>query len=307
MRTRTASLSLFGIILFLISGLTIPTVPLASTEVADGSVRNPVNYGPESLAIPADYPNDYTHVQWEQGTNTEQFDDSHSWSNWMFGPTITWSVRNATTDNLITVNDKIGLDDWANYILKVPKEALSGKLPYIISFMGTYFNLTDVAHGAFEPQPFETAFIALYVVPENRWEIYSSKNATFTQQPPPGELPANWTLDGLFGAEFEPFLEINVQESGYVIGPENIWVQFQLKFDTASTLGAYRFSAAAMDNHLMMLAESHGDEETSSRVVGLTLHQTVAADLGGYYTLERVDDGGNPVYSATRGDDFNIS
>ncbi|MHA1770034.1 MAG: hypothetical protein ACTSXS_00395 [Candidatus Thorarchaeota archaeon] len=314
--------TLFMLSLFTLSLLMGPP-PINQHDSLD-SQSNMVSAPPRMPYKLADsLPPNYTHVEWDQGTTSESWNDTSSWSNWEFGPTITWSVSNATTGQVITLNDTIGINGWTNFLLKIPKNAIGGKIPYAVIITGTYVNFTEVAakmSGApYEPAPYTTSFLGVFEVSTGLWQIYSSKNATFARGsdsgPPSGpsmeasvspSLPPGWTLQDMFGPELDPFLEINTAGCGYFPGPQNIWTQFQLRFNSSTELGLYRIHALAVDSSLVPIAESHEDD-TSVRAIGITFEQALQAVVGGYYSVSRVDDDGNILYSATRGEDFNTT
>ncbi|UCE11042.1 MAG: hypothetical protein JSW61_03670 [Candidatus Thorarchaeota archaeon] len=294
--------------LFVVSLWMMPVIPRTQDGAMDAS-QSRIGWEQqfERIQVPADYPENYTHVQWEQGYRNEAFNESVDWSEWMFGPSITWKVRNSTTKDPILIDDTIEIDGWADYRLKIPKSALSGSLPYAVAFAGQFVNISTLVRPGPEPET-QIGLIALYEVQNQTWHVYSSYNATFMgpEAGPPEELPADWSLEDIFGPPLNPFLEIDANASNVVIGPENIWVEFTLRFNSSSLPGVYGFHAVAMDNELEPLAQSM-DDELSVRAVGITFDEVMAIATGGYYDWTRVDDDGNLIYSATRGVDFNMT
>ncbi len=306
MEKRAAHIGLSVIFLFALSLFLSPspimsdTSPTASESTPDVV---PLDTGPRAMS-PADYPQNYTRVDWEQGVNSEAWTDTFSSSYWQFGPRITWTIRNATTDQLIEKNDTVAINGWANYILKIPKTAVGGQVPYAVAFSGMYLNLSEM----WMPGGSDTAtteFIGFYEIPTARWQIYSTYNFTPIEEPPQ-ELPPGWTFEDYFGPPVDPFMEMDEPACAFYVGPENIWAQFQLRFNTSAPLGLWGFHAIAFDNNLNMLAESREDELTY-RAVGMPVDQALAQSIGGYFMPDRVDDDGNFVYSATRGVDFNTT
>ncbi len=319
MNRKVMIITLSMLILFTVSLFTIPP-SFVGTRPQDSSGSPLREAGPVAPQTPAEVlPANYTHVQWEQGTNSESWNDTQSWSNWEFGPSITWTTRNATTSNLIELNDTIGVDGWVNFILKVPKNALEGKSPKYIVFLGSYFNFTQFMaekYGYTLENATLPSFVVVFDLTFGTWNLYSSKNATFMSSGPgtgPSEgpapatdLPPDWTLEDMFGPPLEPFMEINVPGCGYYPGAENLWTQFQLKFNSTAPLGLYRFHAIATDIDLNALAESK-DTETSVRSVGVSFEKALQDAVGGYYSVNRVDDSGATLYSVSRSVDFNTT
>ncbi|NWF95564.1 MAG: hypothetical protein HXY34_05440 [Candidatus Thorarchaeota archaeon] len=313
MRLRTSStpLVLPCLLLTLLMILpVVPTIPSGAESLAPVTVLGP----PTGPSMRADYPYNYTHVVWEQGTRSESYSDSYAFQDWQFGPAIRWQIKNATTGASITVMDTLVIDGWFDLEVQTPKASLRGQLPYAVGVMGTYFNVTEMATGEFSSNTI--AMIAVYIVPQNRWEFYSSWNATWAEPIESGgfkespveatDLPPDWSFEDEFGPAVNPFLEQDKTASQYYIGPDDVWTSFRFKLNESSPRGVFSFGAMALDSNLNPLAESIATEE-SARTVGMTLHEVLAEATGGYYELSRLDDDGNTVYSATRGVDFNVT
>ncbi|TFF95471.1 hypothetical protein EU546_03225, partial [Candidatus Thorarchaeota archaeon] len=318
MRRTFKILSLLILSVFMFNLLARPSMP-ASDSKPKQDQETAIPPG-SATSIPADYPDNYTRVRWEQNSVSEEWEETYEDTHWEFGPLITWSVRNATNDELITVTDTIDVDGWTNFIVKIPKNSLGSNQPYAVAFLGSFVNISQM-QGESEPSMEASAFVALHIIPDGRWMVYSSKNATFmgedsggggTTKPPSEQgvvspdLPPDWTLEDMFGPEVDPFMEMNLAGNGYYTGPENLWNQFQLKFNSSSPTGVFQFFATVVDSDMQPIAESMSDD-LSARTVGMTLHEVLAEATGGYYSWTREDDDGNPVYSATRGVDFNMT
>ena len=96
-------------------------------------------------AQPAAYPDNYTRVEWDQGTISEEWEDSFSWSNWQFGPTVTWSIRNTTTQELTTIQDEIAIDGWSDFNVKIPKSAIQGNTLEYVALLGDFMNISQMS------------------------------------------------------------------------------------------------------------------------------------------------------------------
>ncbi|MHA2135338.1 MAG: hypothetical protein ACW99J_15875, partial [Candidatus Thorarchaeota archaeon] len=297
-------LSLSMLVLFTMSLWMMPAVP-----TTPDSIESPIGWDqqPGRVGTPADFPDNFTRVQWEQGNRTEAFNESSSWSEWMFGPSITWNIRNSTTSEPILIDDTIAIGGWADYILKIPRSALKGAVPFGVAFVGSFVNITTLGRPG-PPPDTQIGLLAFYEMQNQTWHAYSSRNATFMgpEGGPPEEIPANWTLEKIYGPPLDPFLEIDANASNVVVGPENIWTRFTLRFNSSVLPGVYAFHALAMDDEFEPLAQSL-DDEFAVRAVGMTFDEVMAGATGGYYDWTRVDDDGNLVYSATRGVDFNMT
>ncbi|MBD3404798.1 MAG: hypothetical protein GF411_01525 [Candidatus Lokiarchaeota archaeon] len=325
-------LSLFAIVLFLVS---LTNVPLGTnTMVHDTSLGNIAD---TKLTSPsATIPTNYTYVDWEQGTTSEEWTESFSHSHWQFGPKITWSVRNASSNSLISLTDEIQIDGWAKFQLKLPMNALQGKVPHSIALMGMYWNISEqMQEGPISQNGI--MFFGIYEIPTDTWVMYSSQNATIdggsggddggggTKSPAGTDSVTSSPIAQLTEAKLAPepgsleefiwmqlgepvdsFVELDAGNSEYQIGSENYWTTFQLKFNSTTPLGVYQISAVALDENINTLAESENDE-LSARAVGMTFEEVIQQGAGGYYYWDRYDDDGNPVYSATRGVDFNMT
>ena len=87
--------SLVALVLFSLSLFMTPPVADLSTEEP---LTNPVSYSRYNPYTVADYPDNYTRVDWDLGTLNEE--NNHTWNSnrYRFGPTVNWHTRN-TTDN----------------------------------------------------------------------------------------------------------------------------------------------------------------------------------------------------------------
>ncbi|TXT55683.1 MAG: conserved exported protein of unknown function [Candidatus Thorarchaeota archaeon] len=326
-------LSLFAIVLFLVS---LTYVPMGTnTSVADTSLES---FAESRISSPSALPTNYTYVNWDQGTISEEWQESFQHSHWQFGPKITWSVRNASSNSLISLTDELEVDGWANFQLKLPMNALQGKVPHSIALMGMYWNVSEqMQEGPISQNGI--VFLGIYEIPTDTWVIYSSQNATMEggtggddgggggePKPPTGTdsvtsspiaqlaeaklAPEPGSLEEFvwmaFGEPVDSFVELDADNSSYQVGPENYWTTFKLKFNTTTPIGVYQISAVALDENLGTLAESEHDE-LSARAVGMSFDEVIQQGAGGYYYWDRYDDDGNPVYSATRGVDFNMT
>jgi hypothetical protein len=150
------------------------------------------------------------------------------------------------------------------------------------------------------------SMLAMYFVSEGRWEVYSSKMTNWPEGPG-GPYPENVTLLDVFGPPVEPFTEMDVPGSNYTVGAEAYRARFRLLFNASIIPGFYMFGAMAFDDNFNPIAESQGEIETSGRLIGLDLHDIVNDAFGGYYTIRRENDDGDVLYTANRGEDFNVT
>ncbi|MHA2161510.1 MAG: hypothetical protein ACXABF_03740, partial [Candidatus Thorarchaeota archaeon] len=310
MNART--ISFFIVVLFSLSLFVTPADLAAtseSTESANSKAISDINL-PQTKNMPADYPESYTEVEWEQGVRSDGWTDPWNHSDWEYGPTITWNTRNATDNSLISMTDVIDLDGWFNFYLDVPQSTILTDVPWALAIQGSWFNASNLdmdRPGQDGPGDMssEVNFLGIIVLDTGRWEIYSSTNLSMDEGPK-GELPANWTLEGIFGPQIAPFLEINETRSTYTVGTDSIKAKFNLLFNQTSLPGFYTLSAVAIDRNLNTIASSmHG--EIVGRTVGITFEEVVRQAVGGWYSWSRYDDDGNPLYSVSRGVEFNMT
>ncbi|RLI58440.1 MAG: hypothetical protein DRO93_09875, partial [Candidatus Thorarchaeota archaeon] len=136
-------ISIVMIALFAASMLATPTIMLTdSTSLRTGDEAMAVAPVPLGARLAENIPDNFTHVQWEQGRRSEAWNDTYSWDHWQFGPSITWKTINATTGLPIEFNDTIAIDGWVNFVVKIPKNSLQGKTPWAVLFTGTWVNLS---------------------------------------------------------------------------------------------------------------------------------------------------------------------
>ncbi|RLI54925.1 MAG: hypothetical protein DRO87_09570, partial [Candidatus Thorarchaeota archaeon] len=237
--------------------------------------------------------NDYREEQWNS-------------SRYRYGPKVTWHTRNVTDSSIIPWTGEIPLNDWVDFIIEIPYTALSGKVPVSVGISGQFYNLSEMKDGEMRPSGQNPiSVLAFYFVNEDRWEVYSSKAIVWPEQPP-HDLQDNTTLLDVFGPPTEPFAEMAYDNCSYIPGRESYWGRLRLKFNSSTIAGFYTFSATVFDRNFNPLTESQFSE-TSGRLIGTDLTNVVDTYFGGQYTVTRVSDDGNILYTANRGEDFNIT
>lgn len=295
-------ITLFALALFTLSLMTAPASvpPSSAPENWVVNTQTPLRSG-----VLSDYPDNYTRVEWDQGTWNEQWVDSWNQSHYQFGPTVTYQTRNATNSALIRWNETIDLDGWVNLIMKVPKTALSYEIPFAVLFQASYYNMSELGPEGRMTEAGSTPITAMgmYFVNESRWDFYSSMNMTFPEEPP-SDLPAGTTIEDVFGPPIDPFMELDVAGCSAAAGVDYYWATFKFRFNQSAQTGFYHIMAMAMDSSLQPIAQSITDE-FGGRIFGATFDDLVHQAVGGYYSWSRLGDDGNILLSATRGEDFN--
>ncbi|MBN2229103.1 MAG: hypothetical protein JW779_05875 [Candidatus Thorarchaeota archaeon] len=303
MKVITKLLSLLALCLFTASFfINAPIIPISNSQ--ENSVLPDMQRGNQQNVL-TDYPINYTEVSWDQQTINEQREEQWNSSRYRFGPKINWHTRNASTNEITDWAQEIPLNTWFDFILEIPYTALSGQVPYAIALMGNYYNLSEMEDGEMHNDFHPYALFAIYYVLEDRFEIYSSKETTQVEGAPK-DLPENFTLSDVFGPMVEPFAEINHTASGYIAGTEAYWGRFRILMNSSTYPGFYMFSAMAMDVNFQSIAQSESTQQ-SGRLLGMDLHSIVNQAFGGYYTITRLDDDGDILYTVNRGDDFNFT
>jgi hypothetical protein len=214
-----------------------------------------------------------------------------------------------TTGGLITINDIIAIDGWFDINVDIPKSSLILGEPFMLAIQGYWFNTTsfepevgDPAMSAISEYGFLTVLGDLNSTP--RWDSYSSKNFTWLTEPP--TIQQGWTIEGFMGPTLDPFLELDQGGSSWLNTTDSYKVRFRLKFNSTATPGFYNFIVAALDDNMQSIAESQFSE-LSGRSVGISLADVISQVTGGFYSWTRVNDDGDPIYSANRGEDFNMT
>jgi hypothetical protein len=257
------------------------------------------------LALPANYPDNYTRVEWEHVTENRNWSESWSESQWEYAPIIKWYTKNGTKFH--RWNDTIDIGGWFDFIVEVPHSSIGSHEPYAIVFQSILLNITELAKTGGEPSKENTTgFMGVYVFSEDRWMVYSSKNMSLDTGPPMETPPPGLTLDMVYGTPKEPFLEMNTTADKITNGTDTIWLKFRIKFNATATPGFYGIFAAVIDNHLEPIASSP-ESDTSGRLLDYTFDELIKDATGGYYHWSRLDDDGNTLLSATRGVDFNMT
>ncbi|MHA1637626.1 MAG: hypothetical protein ACTSUB_06375, partial [Candidatus Thorarchaeota archaeon] len=205
-------LSMIALFLFVCSMFVTPPPVVNLDEVSETVNDNKMVLQPNGLNQLADDPNNYTHVTWNQSTVSETWDESFGYSHWKFGPTITYTIRNTTTQNLVSIQDHISLNGWADYTVKIPKSAIQGTTLESVAFMGSYMNVSEMENDG-KPGDSTIGFLAIYELATDSWWCYSTKNSTMNNKEPT-EIPEGSELNEtllelVFGPVLDPYLEID--------------------------------------------------------------------------------------------------
>jgi hypothetical protein len=302
----TKAFSLVALVLFSLSLFMTPPIVDLSTEEP---LTNPVSYSRYNPYTVADYPENYTRVDWDLGTLNEE--NNHTWNSnrYRFGPTINWHTRNTTDSSLIGWADEIAIDEYVDFIVEIPYTALQGQTPTGVYLMAQYFNMSAMANseGEFRMSGNSPNFwMVYYDIVGDRWLDYSSKNATWPEGPP-GDLPENFTIADVFGAEVEPYAEVDYGSTTYSATAEAYWARVRIRFNSTTVGGFYMVSCGVQDAQFNSLAESRFEEFNSGRIIGTNFDFLVDQAVGGYYTWERVADDGSTLHSANYGVEFNMT
>ncbi|MFW9789340.1 MAG: hypothetical protein ACFFE1_16835, partial [Candidatus Thorarchaeota archaeon] len=164
-----AVLALFSLSLFM-------TPPIADISTEE-SLTAPISYSRYNPYSIADYPENYTRVDWDLGTVNEE--NTHNWSSshYRFGPTINWHTRNTTDSTLITWNDEIAINEYVDFRIEIPYSSLGGQTPFGVYLMGQYFNMSALANS--EGQFYMSGnspimFMVWYNISGGNWLTFSS-------------------------------------------------------------------------------------------------------------------------------------
>jgi len=297
--------SLFALVLFSLSLFMTPPVADISAEEP---LTNPNSFTLHNPQTIADYPVNYTQVDWNLGTVNNEHNNTWSDNHYRYGPTINWHTRNATDSSLIGWQDAIAIDEYVDFIVEIPYSALGGQTPVGLYLMGQYFNMSALSgsEGEFYNQPNQpNMWMVYYNITGDFWMFYSSTNATWPQGIP--ELESGFTLSDIWGAPVDPYLEVDAGHLGYIAGAESYWANVRVRFNASTIGGFYTVMCGVQDQQFNSIAESRFEEFKSGRIVGTTFDFLVDQAVGGYYNWERVSDDGSTLHSATRGVDFNMT
>ena len=282
------------------------TPPVADIS-AEEPLSNTINYAVNNPQTIADYPSDYTQVDWDLGTVNEEHNQTWSSDHYQFGPTINWHTR-YTNGSLLGWQDEIAINEYVDFRLEIPYSALTGTTPAGLYLMGSYFNMSALAESEGEFNGGGNGpilWMVWYNITGNSWLTYSSTNASMIEGPPE-ELPPDFTLATVFGSEVDPYLEFDSFSSGYVAAAESYRANIRVRFNSTVIGGFYQVSCGVQGPNFEELAQSRFEEFKSGRIIGTTFDFLVDQAVGGYYDWTRVSDDGNILHSATRGVDFNM-
>lgn len=282
-----------------------PPVADISTE---GPISNTVNYSVNNTPTIADYPSNYTQVDWDLGTVNEEHNQTWTSNHYTFGPTINWHTRwpNGT---FLGWQDEIGYDEDIVFRIEIPFSALGGQTPAGVYLMGGYFNMSALANseGDFHMEGNSpNMWMVYYNITGNNWLSYSNVNATWPENPP-SEIPSDFSLADVFGESVDPYLEFDELSSGYFPTAESYIARVRVRFNSSAIGGFYTVQCGVQDAMFQEIAGSQFEEFKSGRIIGTTFDFLVNQAVGGYYDWERVSDDGSTLYSATRNVDFNMT
>ena len=281
------------------------TPPVADIS-AEESLTNPITYSKYNPQTIADYPENYTQIDWDLGTVNEEHSNTWSSNHYRFGPTINWHTR-YPNGTWLGWQDEIAVDQDVDFKIEIPFSALGGQIPAGLYLMGSYFNMSELANSDgdfYRPPSSPIAWVAYYNITGDVWWYYSSKNATMVQEPPPEGITS---LADVFGPAVDPFLEMDPIFTGYTTTAEAYWANVRLRFNSTVLGGFYSITCGVQDDMFQSLAESRFDEFNSGRIIATNFDFLVNQAVGGYFDWERVSDDGTSLYSATRGVDFNMT
>jgi len=298
-------LSLFALVLFSLSlFMTPPVADIAAEE----SLTNPVYYSRYNPQTIADYPVNYTQVDWDLGTVNEEHNQTWNSNHYRFGPTINWHTR-YTNGTFLGWQDEIAIDEYVDFIVEIPFSALGGQTPAGVYLMGGYFNMSALANteGEFRMEGNDpNMWMVYYNITGDTWLSYSNTNATWPEHPPT-EIESGFSIASIFGEPLDPYLEMDPVFTGYTATAESYWANVRVRFNSSTIGGFYTVSCGVQDAMFQSIAESRFEEFKSGRIVGTTFDFLVNQAVGGYYDWERVSDDGSTLYSATRNVDFNMT
>lgn len=301
---------LITLLALLLFSLSLFFAPASVTSESLNSETEHVETGLQTSRpfVRSEHPYNYTRVEWDQGTVNEQFIDSWRQRYYQFGPVLTWELRNVSTGTVIPWDEGIPLDEWVNLRIKVPLSALAGATPFGIVFQSVYYDMSKLGPEGQMTSEGSTPIAALgmYVISEDRWDSYSSTNLSMNGGSPEITPFPGMTLEDVFGPMVDPFLEMDIGACGAYEGSENYWANFRIRLNQSATPGFYYTMGIAIDTMLMPIAQSIG-QEFSGAIYGATFEELVFQAVGGFYDFDRVDDDGDVLLSATRGDDFNMT
>ncbi|MBE0526811.1 MAG: hypothetical protein IH631_07705, partial [Candidatus Thorarchaeota archaeon] len=150
--------------------MTPPIADISSEEPLTNSITYSVN-NPQTIA---DYPTNYTRVDWDLGTVNEVHNNTWTNNRYRFGPTINWHTR-FTNGSLITWDDEIAIDEYVDFRIEIPYNSLGGQIPAGVYLMGQYFNMSALANseGEFNMQGNSPNFwMVYYSIIDSRWLLY---------------------------------------------------------------------------------------------------------------------------------------
>ncbi|MGY5858558.1 MAG: hypothetical protein RTU63_04250 [Candidatus Thorarchaeota archaeon] len=231
----TKMLSMFALVLFSLSLFMTPPV----AEISPGeSIIESISYTMNNSRTLADYPENFTQVEWDLGTVSEQHNNTWTSNHYRFGPTINWHTR-FPNGSWLGWQDEIAINQDADFIIEIPYSSLGGQTPAGLYIMGSYFNMSALqeSEGKFDRGPMSSiAWIAWYNITGDFWWFYSSMNATMDQKDIPEDISS---LEDVFGPPVEPFMEMDALNSHFDNETEAYWATVRLRFNSTVLGGFY--------------------------------------------------------------------
>ncbi|MBD3404797.1 MAG: hypothetical protein GF411_01520 [Candidatus Lokiarchaeota archaeon] len=279
-------LSLVSVALFLVSMLAVGSnaaVPVPSYEYTTGvtTVQSQPAYEPY---IP--HSENGTYVSWNQDANSTS--DEWSWENknWLFGPSPRFEIYNST-GHLMQMDEYVNVEEWFTIKVIVPKNVFEDGELGKVELRGWY--MTDNWGN------FSADFTLGYEDFDFTWEPWSIWTNLY-----------NYSLDNPYPTD--PFMDLDVDNCKNYTDDNTYYVEFKTQFNQYAPLGLFQLDMMVFDEDWNSIGTyNYGSGyEFQGIAVGIPWEDAWSFSYGGSYTLQKIDQDGDTLYSVSRNTDFTM-
>lgn len=278
---RRPLLSLVAVGIFIFSMIFAGTAAPITQVSSDSSIIYSYN-----TSLPAQSTEDSgTWVNWQQESNATS--DEWTWEskNWLFGPSPSFEIfhENGT---LLTADSYAEINEIINFVVTVPKDILQGADIGAVRFYGWYMTTNWNFSASFD---------------------FSYQNWEYTYQPW-NAYSWQYNNSGEYGPPLPSFVDILPNDCSNTTDAHNYYFAFAVRFTEDTPLGLYQLNMNIEDSEHNYIGSYNFGSGYEFQGIAVGIHPDLAwsYSYGGSYTLQKLDMGGDNLYSVSRLTDFKM-
>lgn len=227
-----------------------------------------------------------TYVSWHQDANTTS--DEWSWDNknWLFGPSPRFEIYNST-GYLMQQDEYVDINEWITIKTIIPKNVFDNGELGRVELHGWY--MTD------DWENFSADFTISYEDMEYTWEpwwIYTNLRNMSLADPYPTD----------------PFMDLDIDSCSNHSDANTYYVEFRVQFNNRAPIGLFQLDMTVLDKNWNSIGSyNYGSGyEFQGIAVGIAWEDAWSFSYGGSFTLQKLDQDGDTLYSVSRETDFTM-